>query len=191
MSWTSLGLYLKPLKFSFEAYFAGRLTPLLLVSLQVTGAHSSPEKIAHLRAIYDRGHREGWGTSSEWLEGPVDIIKKFPQLDQANLEVRLLCPLPSSSPRRLASDPVVRSLPQNWKGIYSPNSGWVEAKDTIASIGRELVRLGVKSSFGASGTFKAPILDVTGKRCVGIETADGTRWEADRVVMACGAWTPT
>lgn len=32
--------------------------------------------------------------------------------------------------------------------MWAPNSGWVAAKDTIASIGRELEKLGVQMTFG-------------------------------------------
>lgn len=164
------------------------LTPRALFG-QVTGAHSSPAKIAKLRATYDRGMREGWGKENEWLDGPDAIREKFPQLDQADLTVSpslVLCP---SSIRQLtvfSHDMLV----QGWQGLWSPNSGWVEAVDTIASIGRELVRLGVKSAFGDKGKFKRPILDESGTRCVGVETEDGTRWQADRVVLACGAVSP-
>lgn len=41
-----------------------------------------------------------------------------------------------------------------------------------------------------AGAFKEPILDKRGT-CVGVETADGSRYFADKVVLAAGAWTPT
>jgi sarcosine oxidase/L-pipecolate oxidase len=34
-------------------------------------------------------------------------------------------------------------------------------------------------------------LSEDGKTCVGVLAADGTRWPADRVVLATGAWSPT
>jgi glycine/D-amino acid oxidase-like deaminating enzyme len=42
-----------------------------------------------------------------------------------------------------------------------------------------------------SGTFKAPILSADGKTCLGVLTEDGTRYMADRVVLATGAWSPS
>lgn len=97
--------------------------------------------------------------------------------------------------------------------------------DTIASVGRELERLGVRSVFGScvvslasavlpsppltsrarltlavcarparsprSGKFAKPLLSADGKTCVGAVAEDGTQHSADRVVLACGAWTPT
>lgn len=44
---------------------------------------------------------------------------------------------------------------------------------------------------GSSGTFSKPLLSESGKRCIGVECVDGTKWYADRVVLAAGAWTPT
>lgn len=40
-----------------------------------------------------------------------------------------------------------------------------------------------------SGSFKQPILADDGS-CIGVETVDGTKYHADKVVMAAGAWTP-
>lgn len=75
-----------------------KLTSRCLVGrlLQVTGAHSSPEKIAKLRATFERGKREGWGAENEWLDGPEAIRAKFPQLDGADLTVRQSHSLPTS-----------------------------------------------------------------------------------------------
>lgn len=77
------------------------------------------------------------------------------------------------------------------------------AAKSINAVGEELVRHGVKFAFGAyvpiltrveadnrAGQFKAPILDKDGA-CVGVEAVDGSRYLADKVVLAAGAWTPT
>jgi sarcosine oxidase/L-pipecolate oxidase len=39
--------------------------------------------------------------------------------------------------------------------------------------------------------FKQPILDADGTTCIGVETVDGSRYLADKVVLAAGAWSPT
>lgn len=70
-------------------------------------------------------------------------------------------------------------------------AGWVAARDALNSVGLELRRLGVKTAFGTSGTFRSLLLSKEGKRCVGVRTVDGTEWEADLVVFAAGAWSPT
>ncbi|CDZ98665.1 FAD-dependent oxidoreductase [Phaffia rhodozyma] len=132
---------------------------------RVTGAHRFPEKIAKLRAAYDSAKADGYGKNYEWLDSGEAIVSKIPQLAKGNLK--------------------------DWKGLWVPDSGWVAAKDTISSVGRELSRLGVQMIFGPSGKFKRPVLSASGKVCVGVETADGTIHKADRVIMACGAWTPS
>ena len=47
---------------------------------------------------------------------------------------------------------------------------------------------GVKFGFGEAGSFKQPLL--AGGVCVGVETVDGTKYSADKVVLAAGAWSP-
>lgn len=43
----------------------------------------------------------------------------------------------------------------------------------------------------SAGTFKQPLFAADGTTCTGIETADGTKHYADKVVLAAGAWSPT
>lgn len=54
---------------------------------RVTGAHSSPEKIAALRERYDRSQREGWGVGYEWLDDEEAIVTRIPQLKGGDLKV--------------------------------------------------------------------------------------------------------
>ena len=42
-----------------------------------------------------------------------------------------------------------------------------------------------------SGTFKQPLFAADGSTVNGIETIDGTKYYADKVVIAAGAWTST
>ena len=35
------------------------------------------------------------------------------------------------------------------------------------------------------------MIDPVSKRCVGVIAKDGSRYEADRIVMATGAWSPS
>lgn len=42
-----------------------------------------------------------------------------------------------------------------------------------------------------SGTFDHPIIDDQTGRCTGVVVKDGTKYLADRVIMATGAWTPS
>lgn len=65
------------------------------------------------------------------------------------------------------------------------------AADAITAIGKELQSFGVQTSFGPSGTFKKPIISDDGKTWIGVETEDGSKWFAERIIMATGAWSPT
>ena len=42
-----------------------------------------------------------------------------------------------------------------------------------------------------AGSFKQPLFDDDTMTCIGVETVDGTRYYADKVVLATGAWSPT
>lgn len=43
----------------------------------------------------------------------------------------------------------------------------------------------------SAGSFKKPLFNDDGVTCIGVETVDGTRYFADKVVLAAGAWSPT
>ncbi|KAK4685229.1 sarcosine oxidase / L-pipecolate oxidase, partial [Tremellales sp. Uapishka_1] len=131
---------------------------------RVTGA-STPEQVAGLKRAYEKAIEHGMGDLYEWLETEEDIVRRAPHLAGTTI--------------------------QGWKGLWSSDSGWVAARDAIDSVGRELVKLGVKMAFGPAGTFKEPILSKDRKTCVGVLTEDGTRYMADRVVLATGAWSPS
>lgn len=44
---------------------------------------------------------------------------------------------------------------------------------------------------GSAGSFKRPLLSGDGTTCLGVETEDGTKYFADKIVLAAGAWSPT
>lgn len=41
----------------------------------------------------------------------------------------------------------------------------------------------------SAGTFKRPLFAKENITCIGVETVDGTRYHADMVVLAAGAWS--
>lgn len=43
----------------------------------------------------------------------------------------------------------------------------------------------------SAGTFTRPLFTEDGTTCNGVETVDGTKYYADKVVLATGAWSPT
>ncbi|WVR09687.1 hypothetical protein IAU60_006762 [Kwoniella sp. DSM 27419] len=101
----------------------------------------------------------------EWLDNAEDIKRKAPHLANASIE--------------------------GWRGLWCGSGGWVAARDAINAVGRDLEQFGVKSAFGPSGTFASLILSEDGKTTKGVKAVDGTEWEADLVVLAAGAWSPT
>jgi sarcosine oxidase/L-pipecolate oxidase len=50
--------------------------------------------------------------------------------------------------------------------------------------------LALKLTYSA-GQFKQPLFAKDGTTCIGIEAVDGTRYHADKVVLAAGAWSST
>ncbi|KAJ3842960.1 FAD dependent oxidoreductase [Lentinula raphanica] len=126
----------------------------------------SPESIDDLKETVAKLQAAGLGHTVEWLDTEAQIIQRVPQL-------------------ALGSD--IRG----WQGIFFERGGWLSAAKAIDSVGKELVRHGVRFSFGDSGTFQSLILSDDGKTCLGAVTKDGTRYLADRVILASGAWTPS
>ncbi|KAF2791578.1 fructosyl amino acid oxidase [Melanomma pulvis-pyrius CBS 109.77] len=114
------------------------------------------------KSLLDAG--VGLEESTEWLETEDEILQRMPLLERKKIK--------------------------GWKAIFSKDGGWLAAAKAINAIGEECRRQGVKFGFGSAGTFKNPILDPHGSTCIGVETADGTKYYADKVVLAAGAWSP-
>lgn len=104
----------------------------------------------------------GLEETTEWLDSEEEILKKMPLLDREQIK--------------------------GWKAVYSQDGGWLAAAKAINAIGEYLRDQGVKFGFGGAGSFKQPLL--AEGVCVGVETVDGTRYYADKVVLAAGAWSP-
>lgn len=140
------------------------------------------KRTATLRRQYELNREAGRGHLVEWLDNEEEIGRKVPFLKGANIKVdKILLSLCVS----------VCADVQGYNGMWLEEAGWVEARESLRAVGAELQRLGVKSSFGTSGTFKDLLLGgKDGKKVVGVRTADGTEWPADLVIMATGAWSP-
>lgn len=100
---------------------------------------------------------------------------------------------------------------QGWKGLFCGDGGWLAAAKAINAIGQFLKDQGVNFGFGKyvltlpgvfskfftdpklyrSGSFKQPLFAADGITCNGVETVDGTKYHADKVVLAAGAWSST
>ena len=105
----------------------------------------------------------GLDTTNEWLGSEDEILARMPLLSREEIK--------------------------GWKAVFSKDGGWLAAAKAINAIGGFLRDKGVKFGFGGAGSFKQPLL--AEGVCIGVETIDGTKYYADKVVLAAGAWSPT
>ncbi|KZV65846.1 FAD dependent oxidoreductase [Peniophora sp. CONT] len=124
----------------------------------------SVEGIENMRETVQKFKDHGIGDTLEWLDDEDAILSRAPLLSREEIK--------------------------GWKGIYFRESGWLGAAKAIDSVGRELASHGVKFSFGGAGAFGSLILSDDGNTCLGAVAKDGTRYLADRVILATGAWSP-
>ena len=126
---------------------------------------SSEQGIAELRKQYQTLLDAGVGLekTTEWLDTEDQILEKAPKLDAAKIK--------------------------GWKAIFSEDGGWLAAAKAIRAIGLYLKEQGVNFGFGGSGSLKQPLFAKDGVTCIGVETVDGTKYYADKVVLAAGAWS--
>ncbi|OTB18560.1 hypothetical protein K445DRAFT_314440 [Daldinia sp. EC12] len=124
------------------------------------------EGIASLRRQYQDLLDAGVGLekSNEWLDSEDAILSKMPLLQRDQIK--------------------------GWKAIFSEDGGWLAAGKAINAIGQELRKRGVKFGSGDAGSFKRPLFAEDEKTCIGVETLDGTKYYAHKVVLAAGAWSP-
>ncbi|CAI6294091.1 unnamed protein product [Periconia digitata] len=123
--------------------------------------------ISELKSAYQAllDAKEGLETTTEWLNSEDEILKAMPLLERDQI--------------------------QGWKAVFSKDGGWLAAAKAINAIGEECERKGVKFAFGGAGSFKQPLFAADNTTCIGVETLDGTKYHADKVVLAAGAWSPT
>ncbi|KAJ5257689.1 hypothetical protein N7524_009245 [Penicillium chrysogenum] len=158
------------LQLSLEALDMWKNDPLFKPFFHNVGmldCSSSQEGIASLR----RKHQDlidaniGLEKTNIWLESEDDILAKAPHFTREQIK--------------------------GWKGLFCGDGGWLAAAKAINAIGTFLKSRGVKFGFGSAGTFKRPLFAPDGATCSGVETLDGTKYFADKVVLAAGAWSST
>ncbi|WRT67614.1 uncharacterized protein IL334_004586 [Kwoniella shivajii] len=151
---------------TFDAWMSDSLfTPFIHPVGRLDLANHDKERIKTLKHQYGLSVTAGRGDKVEWLETKEDILKRGPHMKDADIE--------------------------GWTGLWAKDAGWLAARDALTAVGAELRKIGVKSAFGTSGTFKSLILHDDGKTVLGVKTIDGTEWTADLVILATGAWSPT
>ncbi|KAJ5291772.1 sarcosine oxidase [Penicillium angulare] len=157
------------LQLSLEALNMWKHDPLFKPFFHEVGmidCSSSEEGIAALQQKYKSLVDAGMGfeKTTFWLEGN-DIQSRVP--------------------------PFTKEQTQEWKGVLCSDGGWLAAAKAINAIGQFLKSQGAQLRFGNAGTFKQPLFAEDGITCIGVETIDGTKYYADKVVLAAGAWSPT
>lgn len=94
---------------------------------------------------------------------------------------------------RQTSAEMLRELHPAWNhtvfrdGYLNPVGGWVESGRVIARLVADARQAGVE----IHENVPQPRPQFAGTRCTGIASADGQTWQADAVLVAAGAWTPT
>ncbi|KAI2477253.1 Fructosyl peptide oxidase [Pyrenophora tritici-repentis] len=126
-------------------------------------AHT-PSSLSSLQNTYQSllSANAGLEDTTTWLDTEDEILSKAPLLSRDQI--------------------------RGWKAIWSSDGGWLAAAKAINAIGEFLRDRGVKFGFGDKGSFKQPLL--AEGICIGVEAVDGTRYYADKVVLATGAWSP-
>ncbi|KAI1396452.1 fructosyl amino acid oxidase [Hypoxylon fuscum] len=158
------------LQLSLEARDMWRNDELFKPFFHNTGrldCESSEKGVASLRQEYQELLDAGAGLekSNEWLDSEDAILAKMPLLPRDQIK--------------------------GWKAIFSKDGGWLAAGKAINAVGEELRKQGVQFGYGGAGSFKQPLFAEDGTTCIGVETVDGTKYYADKVVLATGAWSPT
>ncbi|CAG7915988.1 unnamed protein product [Penicillium olsonii] len=137
-------------------------------------------------------HKVGMIDCSSSDDGIAGLRRKYQSLLDANIGLEKTNWLLDSEEDILEKVPAfTKEQVQGWKGLFCGDGGWLAAAKAINAIGHLLKDQGVKSGFGKSGTFKQPLLAADGITVTGVETVDGTKYYADKVVLAAGAWSPT
>jgi glycine/D-amino acid oxidase-like deaminating enzyme len=93
--------------------------------------------------------------------------------------------------RRISAN-TLRSNHPAWKsdayadGYFNPEGGWVESGRVIAQLASDARAAAVEVVENVANAR----LVFDGVRCKGVESSGGSRWSAERVLVAAGAWTP-
>ncbi|KPM42519.1 hypothetical protein AK830_g4028 [Neonectria ditissima] len=137
-------------------------------------------------------HQVGMIDCSSSQEGIANLKRKHQSLLDANVGFEKTNTWLGSEDEILAKLPCfTEEQVKGWKGLATVDGGWLAAAKAINAIGEYLKTQGVKFGFGGAGTFKQPLFADDGSTCKGVETVDGTKYYADKVVLAAGAWSPT
>ncbi|KAI8807243.1 FAD dependent oxidoreductase [Cladochytrium replicatum] len=84
-----------------------------------------------------------------------------------------------------------KNFPPKFRNAYASTlAGWADSAFANAYVATILRERGVKFFTGPEGTFKRLVVDEQNEKVLGVETLDGSVYEASQVVIAAGSWTP-
>lgn len=134
----------------------------------------------------DLYHVRGWVLAAKMLsipfvEGSVETSKK--------LGIRGIEDLTKEQIRKRF--PVVTGDLEGWNmNVWNPTAGWAALGEALHRMAAAFQANGVEYVSGDGGHVKS-LVDSEDGTCIGVITADGSRHDADIVVIAAGAWTPS
>jgi sarcosine oxidase/L-pipecolate oxidase len=146
---------------SQAAMHAWRTDPLFKSHFHETGRLSlanSPANVPEILQLYQELSTSTHRDQVQWLDNAEEIKLLAPHLTGAMT---------------------------GWKGVFNPEGGWVHARNAMKAVGDECVKMGVTF---VSGTAVKLIHHASEPKVIGVECANGTKWFADKIVLACGAW---
>ncbi|KAJ5553522.1 hypothetical protein N7494_002900 [Penicillium frequentans] len=136
-------------------------------------------------------HQVGMIDCSSSKEGIQGLERKYQALIDTGIGLEKTNFLLNGAEIAARVPPFTEEQTKEWKGLYCGEGGWLAAAKAINAIGEFLRSQGVNFGLGRAGTFKRPLFAADGTTCTGVETADGTKYYGDKVVLAAGAWSPT
>ncbi|PLB46273.1 putative fructosyl amino acid oxidase [Aspergillus steynii IBT 23096] len=97
---------------------------------------------------------------------------------------------------RVAPDQIRAKFPQitgeldGWEvNVWNPTAGWAKSGEALRRMALAAQANGVQYISGDRGYVRKLVFSTEG--CRGVVTQDGTTYEADVVIVAAGAWTPS
>lgn len=128
-------------------------------------------------------HRTGWLIATPERGAGLDFVHKA--IENAHAKG-------FEAAKPISPEEVTRSFPaytgkmDGWKIFSQSAAGWASAGKALERMAKAAQRHGVKYVSGPSGHTKSLVFNAAG-RCIGAQSADGTKHIADHVVLAAGA----
>lgn len=150
-------------------------------------AHEAIEVWSSSDLISKYYHRSGWiAISEEGSDRAERIRENFQTAGRTDITQDV-----SLDEARAKWNGVLRDMSTSGikSAYFNPGAGWVEADKAVAAMLCETLELGKGSVKYCQGEIASLVLNSSGEGIRGAELADGRILEAEKVVLATGAWT--